>query len=391
MTTAGERSPEFTRDLFAATSLRNPFDDYRALRDLGAVVHLARPDVYAIGRFTDVQTALRAADALLSGDGVGFSDVFNAPKGMNVIQTDGDIHRRMRASVTRPLMPAALKTARADLKAMVAARVEMLAGTGWFDAMPALASFLPVQAVSHLVGLPEAGRERMLEWAGAAFNAIGPDQDPADVTLLREAFAFMASLDESVVRTGSWAGELFAAARSGRLSPQEANAAISAYVIPSLDTTILAKGHLLYNLANHPEQWALLCERPELIPNAVLEGVRRDAVIRWFSRLAATDYVVGEHVVPAGARVMLLYGCANRDERRYPDPDRFDVQRDARDQLSWGTGSHMCAGMHLARIEMEVMLEALVEAGVSLAAQTPTRGTNAGLYGFTALPFRLEA
>ena len=87
---------------------------------------------------------------------------------------------------------------------------------------------------------------------------------------------------------------------------------------------------------------------------------------------------------------MLLYGCANRDERRYTDPDRFDITRDARDHLAWGTGPHMCAGMHLARFEMEVMLEALIEAGVSLTAGAPVIGANAGLYGFTQLPMRLE-
>ena len=88
---------------------------------------------------------------------------------------------------------------------------------------------------------------------------------------------------------------------------------------------------------------------------------------------------------------MLLYGSANRDERRYADPDRFDVTRDARDHLAWGTGPHMCAGMNLARIEMEVLLEALVEAGVELWSGQPKLGSNAGLYGFTKLPFRIAA
>ena len=87
---------------------------------------------------------------------------------------------------------------------------------------------------------------------------------------------------------------------------------------------------------------------------------------------------------------MLLYGSANRDERRYADPDRFDVTRDARDHLAWGTGPHMCAGMHLARIEMEVLLEALVEANVTLEAGQPEMGANRGLYGFTKLPLRIE-
>ncbi|MGY4398957.1 cytochrome P450 [Sphingomonas sp. UYAg733] len=382
--------PELKLDLFGDASLRDPFDDYRRLRDAGAAVRLRHPDVYAIGRHADVQSALRDPARLISGEGVGFSNAFNAPKGMNVIQSDGDLHRRLRSAVMRPLTPAKLRNARVDLKAMIAMRVEALIGTGWFDGMRSLASFLPVEAVSHLVGLPGAGRERMLEWAAAAFNVIGPDHDPSDIVRLREAVGFIATLNEDMVRDGSWAGQLFDAARTGRLSQAEAMAALSAYIIPSLDTTILAKGHLLHNLARNPAQWSLLRQRLNLIPSAVLEGVRHSSVIRWFSRVAAEDYAVDDMIIPRGARVMLLYGCANRDERHYARPDDFDVTRDARDHLAWGTGPHMCAGMHLARVEMEVMLEALVEANATLSAGTPAMGTNRGLFGFGELPFRLD-
>ena len=181
----------------------------------------------------------------------------------------------------------------------------------------------------------------MLEWAAATFNLIGPKQDPANLASLADAFQFLSSLTPASVAEGSWSAGLFAAAEAGKLSPREALGAISAYVIPSLDTTILAKGHLLHNLATHPEQWAMVRANPALIPGAVLESVRHSSVLRWFSRVATQDYEVEGATIPAGARVMLLYGAANRDERRYPDPDRFDVTRDARDHLAWGTGPHM--------------------------------------------------
>ena len=385
-----ERAPDLDLDLFSDASLKSPFQDYRRLRDAGPVVRLRRPDVYALGRFADVLAALRAHEVLISGEGVGFSDAFNAPKGMNVIQSDGELHIRLRSTVMRPLAPAKLREARADLKAMVAERVVALKGRGEFDAMAELAPFLPLQAVSHLVGLPSVGRERMLDWAAATFNLIGPDQDGRDLATLAQSRTFMASLSEETVRDGSWAGELFAAARGGRLSQQEAMAALSAYIVPSLDTTILAKGHLLHDLASNPDQWDRIKAEPELIPAAVLEGVRRNAVIRWFSRVAAQDYVAEGIAIPKGARVMLLYGSANRDERRYPDPDRFDVTRDARDQLAWGAGAHMCAGLHLARLEMEVMVEALAEADARLTAGEPVMGDNRGLYGFAGLPFLID-
>ena len=103
-------------DLFSESSLVDPIADYRRLRDAGPIVQLIRPDVYAIGRFVDVQTALRRPEILISGEGVGFSEAFNAPRGMNVIQSDGELHVRLRTSVMRPLAPSALKSVRAELK-----------------------------------------------------------------------------------------------------------------------------------------------------------------------------------------------------------------------------------------------------------------------------------
>ena len=383
-------SPALDVDLFAEASLRDPFNDYKAIRDAGSAVRLQRPDVFAMGRFADVQTALRSPETLISGKGVGFNDVWNSGAGSNVLQMDGEPHARLRATIMRPLAPAKLREARADLKELIAARVTALRGAGWFNAMAELAAFLPVQAISHLVGLPEAGRERMLVWAAATFNQIGPDFDAGEFAVLAEARSFMSGLTQTAVRSGSWTGDLFKAVDEGRLSLSEAMAAISAYVIPSLDTTILAKGHLLHDLATHPEQWSKLRVNPEKIPQAVLESVRRNAVIRWFSRVAAEDYHADGALIPKGARVMLMYGCANRDERRYDEPDRFDIDRDARDQLAWGTGTHMCAGMHLARLEMEVMLEALVEADVQLVAGAPTAGVNRALFGYVKFPLRID-
>jgi hypothetical protein len=94
--------------------------------------------------------------------------------------------------------------------------------------------------------------------------------------------------------------------------------------------------------------------------NFFVYTVRYASVVRWFSRYVVQDYVVDGYLVPEGSRVMIMYQSANRDERHYPDADRFDVGRKPMDQLGWGAGPHMCAGMHLAKLEMEALLHALV-------------------------------
>lgn len=386
-------APVYEADLFAPAALRSPFEHYRALRDLGPVARLAHPEVYVLSRYDEVRDALRSPETLISGKGVGFSNEFNTPGGPNLIQSDGDLHNRMKAEVLRPLNVGALKPHRPLLKELIAARIGELVDRGFFDAMAEIARVLPTEAISFLVGLPEDGRARMLDWAAATFNALGPSDKAfaSDFSLLAEAFGYVRSQSRDTVRAGSWAHALFDAVDAGRLSEAEARGAMSAYVVPSLDTTILAKGHLLHLLAANPDQWRLLREDPGLIPNAVLESLRHSSVLRWFSRVAAADYASGDVFVPEGERVMLVYPSANRDERRFVDPDRFDIRRDARAQLAFGNGTHMCGGQHLARMEMEVMLEALVERCESIEAGEPEIGTNRGLYGFTRLPLALRS
>ena len=385
--------PVYGADLFDPAALRAPFAHYRALRDMGPVARLADPDVYVLSRYGEVRDALRAPDTLISGEGVGFSAEFNTPGGPNLIQSDGDRHQRMRTEVVRPLNVGALKQHRAHLKHLIETRIDELVDQGSFDAIEEIARVLPTQAISVLVGLPEDGRARMLDWAAAAFNALGPpsEQFASDFSLLAEAFGYVRTQSRETVREGSWAHALFDAVEAGRLSEAEARGAMSAYVVPSLDTTILAKGHLLFLLARHPEQWRRVREDPRLIPSAVQESLRHSSVLRWFSRVAREDYRVGDHVIPRGARVMLIYPSANRDERRFEDPERFDVTRDARAQLAFGNGLHMCGGQHLARMEMEVMLEAVVERCETIEAGDPEVGTNRGLYGFTHLPLALRS
>lgn len=127
---------------------------------------------------------------------------------------------------------------------------------------------------------------------------------------------------------------------------------------------------------------------PALIPSVVNEAVRIGSPLRGFTRLAAEDYPLGDVTIPKGDRVLVLYASANRDERRYEDPDRFDVARNPRDHVGWGHGAHTCVGMHLARLEMELLLTALVRQVERIETGAPKRIRNNVLQGFKTLPAR---
>jgi cytochrome P450 len=349
-------------DLFSDEAIRDPYPVYCAIRDCAPAVWLPEHGVWVLGRYQDVRAALRADESLVSGRGVSLNSLVNDQPGHNTLMSDGELHRKLRSTLMKPMMPRTLAEVRPRIEKLADALVEQLLAKESFDGIADFSRHLPLAVVSHLVGLPAEGRERMLEWAGATFNALGPmnERAQAAVPTMLGMFQYAASLERSRLQPDGWAARLFAAADAGAIDAADIPGLIIDYIGPSLDTTILGTGHLLYLLGAHPEQYDRLRGDPELVPAAVAEALRHGSPVKAFTRFALTHYEAGGVSLPEGDRVLILYGAANRDERHYADPDRFDVTRDARDHLAFGHGVHRCAGGHLAQLEMESLLRAVV-------------------------------
>ena len=157
------------------------------------------------------------------------------------------------------------------------------------------------------------------------------------------------------------------------------------YMGPSLDTTIFATGTAIMLLASNPDQWDILRANHALIPNAVNEVVRVESPIQNFSRVATEDVAFDGIAVPAGSRVIVSYAAANRDPRKWEDPDRFDVRRRAMDQLGFGHGVHQCIGNNLARMEITALLTALAKRVKRIELHDSERHLNNVLRGFRRL------
>lgn len=379
-------SPTFDVDLYTADAIRDPYPLYRAIRDLGPVVWLTAHDVWAIGRFDDVRAALRADDVLVSSRGVGLNEVVNQPGTRMTLSSDGDLHRQLRGVLMKPMMPSALRAVQDEVQALADALVDDLAGRESFDGIADFAQYLPVAIVSRLVGLPEDGRQRMLDWAKATFDALGPmnARGQAATPLLFEMMRYAVAVERSSLRPEGWAAQLFAAADAQKIEASDVASMLIDYIAPSLDTTILGAGHLLFQLGRHPEQWAMIRDDAALIPRAIDEALRLEAPVRAFTRFALADYDVGGTVIPAGSRALVLFASGNRDERRWPDPDRFDVTRDAREHLGFGHGVHRCAGSHVAQLEMQALLRAMVPRVRTIEVGPAEVGLNNVLYGYQA-------
>ena len=382
-------APSYDVDLYDDAVLADPYPHYRAIRDLGPAVWLPRNGMWAVGRFADVRAVLRDHGTFSSARGVAANDVLNGGPNGSTVTSDPPEHAGLRALVRAPISPVALREVAPRIEAEAEALVERLVARGSFDAIADFARHLPVTVVSDLVGLPPDGRANMLRWASATFDALGPMNARGRAALphVEEARAYCAHADTlAALRPDGWAAAIRRAGERGEIPTERCPVLMRDYVSPSLDTTILATGSLLHLLARHPDQWERVRADPALIPNAINEAVRLESPIRGFTRHGARDCAVDGAALREGDRVLVLYASANRDERHWEDPERFDVTRNVRDHLGFGFGLHVCVGMHLARLEMTALLAALVRRVERLEAGPPTWMMNNVLRGLAALP-----
>jgi len=381
--------PTYDDDLFTDDALAHPYDHYRALRDLGPVVWLSAHDVYAVTRYADVRAVLDDPDVFCSGQGVGFNDFINETGRGTTLMSDGDQHDRLRQVIGRPLTPKALAELRPDADSLADQLADRLARRGTFDAVRDLAEVLPATWVPDLLGWPQDGRDHLIRWGAASFDALGPANARAEAGGVGtvEMAIYAQELAQRDLPEGSMAAGILEAAARGDIDEAQCPFAIIDYLAPSLDTTISALGNAIWLFATHPDQWQLLRREPERVKQAFNEVLRLETPISAFTRATTGPAVIDGVELPAGARVMVSYASANRDERRWDDPDTFDITRNSAAHVAFGHGEHACVGMGLARLEGAAVLGALVERieGFELAGP-PTRKLNNLIRSFASLP-----
>ena len=377
--------PESDIDLFCDEALLDPFPRCQALRDTGGAVWLTKHEMYVLSRYQDVRDALRNWEVYSSASGVAMNQQMNDALAGNTLCSDAEKHDVLRGVVAKPLTPVALRSLTEQIDTKAEHLVERLVAARHFDAATDLAQHLPLSIVSNLVGLPENGRERMLEWAAANFDCFGPLNkralDAFDTVKDMVHYAYTEAVPGKL-KPGGWAAMIYEAADRGEIRHDQCPAMMNDYMGPSLDTTIFATSSAIWLFAQNPEQWDAVRADPSLIPNAVNEVLRMETPIQCFSRLVMKDHVVDGVTLPAGSRAIVHYGSANRDERKWNDPERFDVRRRASEHLAFGHGPHTCAGMPLARMEIKAILAALAKRVRRFELGETKRALNNTLRGF---------
>ncbi len=350
-------------DFYSDAVIKNPYPVYAQLRELGPVVYMAKNELYLVARYQEVSEVLLQPMRFVSSKGVSPIQQVNEILVGSTLNSDPPIHDETRAVTSEPLLPGALADIEPRLKTAADQLIKTLCERGEFDAVSDLAQYLPVTIVAELVGLPQtADSAQMLKWASATFNLFGTENDRT-----RAAFVDLKDLRDFLLeygrpeklKEGGWAKRIFDVGPERGLSVELCAQLMRDYINPSLDTTISTIGQTIKLLADNPEQWQKLRNDISLVPNAVEEAVRLSTPIRAFTRYAIEDIELGGHTIPEGQRVIVVYASANRDERKFDNPDKFDVTRDVHDHVGFGQGVHMCMGMHLARREMILLMEAL--------------------------------
>ncbi|MFJ2826035.1 cytochrome P450 [Streptomyces sp. NPDC087263] len=373
----------------AAGLIENPYAVYERLRDTAPVHRVAGTDgnpAWLVTRYDDVREAL--ANPLLSVDkrhalpgsyqGLALPPTLDA----NLLNMEAPDHTRIRRMVVRAFTPRRVEQLRTPIRQTADRLLDALGTHGRTDLIAAYAAPLPITVICDLLGVPDEHRRDFRIWTDVL---VAPD--PARPTAAKEAVVAMLGFftqlladkrkdpaddllsDLIAVRDegdrlneGGRLNERGRPAESDRLTEDELMSLAFLILFAGYENTTQLIGSAVLGLLTHPEQLATLRANPEQLPAAIEEFNRHEGpALLAIRRFPAEDMTIGGVAVAAGETVLLSLAAANRDPRRFPDPDRLDLGRDTAGHLALGHGIHYCLGAPLARLETEIALSALLE------------------------------
>jgi cytochrome P450 len=353
-------------DPYDAAIHADPFPTFRRLRDEAPIYHCERRNVWALSRHADVEKALVRWETFSSAR----SDILEIiQSGMElppavVMFEDPPKHTMHRGLMSRVFTPRRMHALEQQVRDFCAACLDPLVGRDRFDFVTDLGAELPMRVIGMLLGIPESEQPAV--------------RDRSDAVLRTEAGQPMAVRQEAIANGDVYAeyidwrvdhpsDDLMTALLNvefedeegvtRRLTREEVLTYTQVLAGAGNETTGRLIGWLGKVLGEHPDQRREIAADPSLVPNAIEETLRFQPTGPHLARYVVQDVEYYGTTVPAGSAILLLVGSANRDERRYEDPDRFDVHRDNSQHLTFGYGLHFCLGASLARLEGRVALE----------------------------------
>lgn len=344
----------------------DPYPVWKRMREEAPLYYNDKHDFYALSRFDDVQAASSDWSTYISGKGTLLEIIksgMDIPPGSILFEDPPahDIHRKLLAGVFTPRRMAALES---QVREFCAHTLDPLVGAGGFDFIADLGAQMPMRTIGMLLGIPEEDQERIRDRIDAGMRLQAGAVPDAEMTTTFASDDFERYIDwrathpSDDLMTELLNAEFLDTSGNRRtLTRQEVLNYCWLLAGAGNETTTRLIGWIGKLLADHPDQRAELVARPSLVPNAVQEALRFEAPSPVQARYVTRDVEWYGETVPRGAVMLLLTASANRDERRFPDADRFDIHRDNSHHLAFGHGIHFCLGSHLARLEARIALE----------------------------------
>jgi cytochrome P450 len=307
----------------------------------------------------------------------------------NLLDRDGDGHRRLRKLIQPAFTPAAADQLRPVMREQLSDLFDSVADARRCEAVDDLAKPYPARMIATIMGAPLDDTSRLAEWANTIQRQFDPESVQNDLPTLERAATEFQDYARDLI--AARAGDTIPTLLDAGLTEDECLDVVSSVLVGGVDTTQSQLAHGLRLFAEHPEQWARLAEQPDLAPAAVEEVLRYEPIAPFTARITQEEIEYRDVVFPSGT---LLFACAqtaNRDPEEYEEPEHFDIAADRgrAKPLTFGAGPHFCLGANLARAELQEAFALLAPRMPELELDgEPEYDTPLGLYGMKRLPLR---
>ena len=381
----------------------DPYPVYARLRAVEPLHHDARHDLWVLTRHADVQHAVRTEGVYSNAMGVSLDRSAWGPhahRTMSFLAMDPPRQTRLRSLVSTGFTPRRVQALEPRIRALTEQHLDRAMARGTFDWIGDFAGRLLMDVISELMGVPEADRDEIRRLADLVVHreegvrdvpAAGVEAALTLVGYYADMLAQRRRRPTEDLTSALLAARLEDRPGGDRMTEEEIIAFLFLMVVAGNETTTKLLGNAVFHLARHPDQLAEVFADPALVEPWVEETLRFDNSTQMLARHLLADVELHGAVAPAGSKLLIVLGSANRDERVFTDPDRYDVHRDRAELgrlVSFGGGRHFCLGASLARLEARVALGELVrragDVRVHHAEAVRVHSTN--VRGFARLP-----
>lgn len=388
-------------DPYAREMQEDPYPAYRHFRDEEPCTYNPKMDFYAVFRFEDVWNATLDWETHSSSLGPVLENHGEIPgELMSIIGMDPPRHVRIRNLVTKGFTPRKIAGLEAEIRRIAHHYLDPLRDADGCDFQQALSNKLPMDVISALIGIPEPDRARYRENVdrGLERDPDTGEMPPGAAEAMGETSRYLLGLladrrrepQDDLISLLAHSTYEDVDGETKKLTDAEAVSFLGLLAAAGAETTTKLLGNCMVYLARHPDQRKALFEDPALFPGAIEEVLRYDAPSQFQGRVALRPVTWHGVTIPERARVALVTGAACRDEREFPDPDRFDIRRAPARQIYFGHGHHVCVGKSLARLEAQVVLEEVRDRFPDYEVDEAglTRTYQAHVRGFASVPIR---